>query len=161
VRHLQSLENALAAWAEESRAPTAATLAYSAGVPARIGEALLSDLEAAGLVRRDQADNVTLAVPLAAFRAGARDLVAKVKAFRFEGERKLNAVADYARSADCRSVVLRRYFGEANPPRCGACDRCRGAGVVAERAAAPPKRPRRRHRRDRGPAKHASSTKSP
>jgi ATP-dependent DNA helicase RecQ len=158
VRHLQSLENALAAWAEESRAPTAAALAYSAGVPARIGEALLSDLEEAGLVRRDEAGNVALAVPLAAFRAGARDLVAKVKAFRFEGERKLKTVADYARSPECRSVFLRRYFGEANPPRCGICDRCRAAGVVAESTAAPPKRPRRRRRRrHRQPTNRASS----
>jgi ATP-dependent DNA helicase RecQ len=160
VRHLQSLENALAAWAEERRAPTAAALAYSAGVPARIGEALLPDLEEAGLVARDDADNVTLAVPLAAFRAGARDLVAKVKAFRFEGERKLNTVADYARSQDCRSVFLRRYFGEANPPRCGTCDRCRGAGVVAEPVPVPPKRKRRRRNRHRRPAKHAPSSLS-
>ncbi len=47
VRHLERLEAALSAWASEQRAPTGAALAYSAGVPARIAEVLLSDLEQA------------------------------------------------------------------------------------------------------------------
>src|SRR5262249_32950773 len=88
VRHLLSLEKALVAWAEEERTPTAAALATSAAVPARIAEALLLDLEEAGLIEHSKGA-IKLAVPLAAFRTGARDLVAKVKTFRFEGERKL------------------------------------------------------------------------
>ena len=72
VWHLARLETALIAWASEHRAPTAAALAYSAGVPARIGEALLSDLEQAGLVQRDEEDRINVAVPLDIFRAGAR-----------------------------------------------------------------------------------------
>lgn len=134
VWHLARLESALTAWATEQRAPTAATLAYSAGVPVRIGEVLLSDLEQAGLIQRDQESRISLAVPLETFRAGARDLVAKLKIFRYEGERRLQAVADYAQSEDCRGVFLRRYFGEEHPPRCGTCDRCRGIGTVATRA---------------------------
>jgi ATP-dependent DNA helicase RecQ len=132
VRHLERLGNALTAWAAEHRAPTAAALAYSAGVPARIGEALLSDLEQAGLIERDEDGHIVIAVPLGAFHAGARDLVAKLKTFRFEGERRLRLVANYARSEDCRSVFIRRYFGEEHPPRCGTCDRCRAdrAGVT-------------------------------
>lgn len=125
VRHLVRLETALTAWATEQRAPTAATLAFSAGVPVRIGKVLLSDLEQAGLVQRDQEGRIIVAVPLEIFRAGARDLVAKLKTFRYEGERRLRAVAAYAQSEDCRSVFLRRYFGEERPPRCGTCDRCR------------------------------------
>jgi ATP-dependent DNA helicase RecQ len=147
VRHLLGLEKALAAWAQESRTPTAATLAFSAGVPARIAEALLVDLEDAGLIKRTADGAIALAVPIAAFRAGARDLVAKVKTFRFEGERKLKTVADYATSQECRSIFLRRYFGEDNPPRCGTCDRCRQLGAQAPQAAAPPKRKRRRRRK--------------
>jgi ATP-dependent DNA helicase RecQ len=131
VRHLERLESALAAWAAEDRAPAAATLAYSAGVPARIGESLLSDLEEAGLVQRDQEGGVMVAVPLESFRAGVRDLMAKLKTFRYEGERRLGAVADYARSEECRSVFLRRYFGEEHPPRCGTCDRCRASAARA------------------------------
>jgi ATP-dependent DNA helicase RecQ len=131
VWHLVRLENALTAWATERRAPTAAALAYSASVPARIGEALLSDFEHAGLIQRDQEDRIVVMVPLETFRAGARDLVAKLKTFRYEGERRLRAVADYARSEECRSVFLRRYFGEEHPPRCGTCDRCRAVGAAA------------------------------
>src|SRR6516162_10155652 len=58
VRHLERLDAALTAWASEDRAPTAAVLAYSAGVPARIAEVLLADLEQAGLVGRDPEDRI-------------------------------------------------------------------------------------------------------
>jgi ATP-dependent DNA helicase RecQ len=156
VRHLERLEAALTAWAAEQRAPTAAALAYSAGVPGRIAEALLSDLEQAGLVERDEEDRIVIAAPLEIFRAGARDLVAKLKTFRFEGERRLRTVADYARSKECRSVFLRRYFGEENPPRCGTCDRCRAIRAADARTASSRedhagKRRRRSHDRPAGP----------
>jgi ATP-dependent DNA helicase RecQ len=134
VLHLGRLETALTAWATEHRAPTAAALAYSAGVPARIAEVLLSDLEQTGLVQLDQQGRIIVGVPPEIFRAGARDLVAKLKTFRYEGERRLRAVADYAQSEECRSVFLRRYFGEEQPPRCGTCDRCRAIGAAAPRA---------------------------
>jgi ATP-dependent DNA helicase RecQ len=131
VRHLARLEHALAAWAAEERAPSATTLALSAGVPARISDALLSDLESVGLIERDAARRIAVAVSRERFRAGAAEIVAKLKGFRYAGERKLAVVAEYARSDECRSVFLRRYFGEENPPRCGMCDRCRRARVVA------------------------------
>ena len=95
---------------------------------------LLSDLEQTGLVRRDQEGGIIVGVPLEILRAGARDLVAKLKTFRYEGERRLRAVADYAQSDECRSVFLRRYFGQEQPPRCGNCDRCRAIGAAATRA---------------------------
>ena len=155
VRHLERLDAALTAWASERRAPTAAVLAYSAGVPARIAEALLADFEEAGLVQRDEEDRIVVAVGLEAFRAGARDLVAKLKTARFEGERRLRVIADYARSDECRSVFLRRYFGEADPPRCGTCDRCRGVTAPAapsEPSRTPRRRRGRRRRRQRAPA---------
>jgi ATP-dependent DNA helicase RecQ len=110
VWHLARLETALAAWADEARAPTAAALALSAGVPIRTSDTLLSELDT--------------------FRAGPGELVAKLKRSRHEGTRRLAAVADYARSEECRSVSLRRYFGEEHPPPCGTCDRCR-AGLAA------------------------------
>jgi len=160
VWHLERLETALAAWATEQRAPTAAALAYSAGVPARIGEALLSDLEQAGLVQRDQERRIVVAVPLETFRAGTRDLVAKLKRFRYEGERRLQAVADYAQSEECRSVFLRRYFGEEHPPRCGICDRC--CAIHAAAAPAGPSREthsrKQRRTRDRSSRSAQSSS---
>jgi ATP-dependent DNA helicase RecQ len=117
--HLERLEGALTAWAAEQRTPTAAALAYSAGVPVRICKVLLSDLEQAALIERDQGDRISIVVSLKDFQAGVRDLVRKLKTFRFEGERRLRTVADYARSEECRSVFLRRYCGEEYPPRCG------------------------------------------
>src|SRR5262245_4024424 len=108
VWHLERLESALTAWASEERAPTVATLAYSAGVSARICEVLLLDLEQAGLIERDQEGRITIAVSLEAFAAGSRDLMAKLKTFRYEGERRLQTVANYAQSNECRSVFLRR-----------------------------------------------------
>ena len=158
VRHLLALEKALVAWAGEKRTPTAAALATSAAVPARIAEALLIDLEEAGLITQGKAGAIKIAVPLEAFRAGARELVAKVKTFLFEGERKLKTVAAYATTDECRSVFIRRYFGEDLPPRCGTCDRCRARSVVAAQPpmpttppSDPPKRRRRRRRRRKTP----------
>ena len=38
---------------------------------------------------------------------------------------KLDAVERYARGRGCRRGALLGYFGEASPPQCRACDRCR------------------------------------
>src|SRR6516225_6377050 len=75
VWHLERLENALSAWTGEQRVPNAATLAYSANVPTRICEVLLSDLEEAALVERDRVGGITVSVAAERFRAGVRDLV--------------------------------------------------------------------------------------
>ena len=85
---------------------------------------LLSDLEQAGLIERGQNGGITIVVPPETFGVGVGDLVAKLKNFRYEGERRVRLIADYAQSKECRSVFLRRYFGEEHPPRCGTCDRC-------------------------------------
>ena len=39
--------------------------------------------------------------------------------------RRLQAITDYVDTDDCRSVFIRRWFGEVNPPKCRNCDRCR------------------------------------
>ena len=146
VRHLERLEGALTAWTDERRAPTPEKLAYSAGVPARICEVLLSDLEEAGVVERDQKGGINIVVPPESFKAGVRDVVAKLKTFRYEGERRLRLIADYAHTKECRSVFLRRYFGEDHPPRCGTCDHCRADRVVTSHAK-PSRRGRSGHAR--------------
>src|SRR4029077_13627652 len=111
--------------------PTPDTLAYSAGVPARICEVLVSDLQEAGLIQQDEEGGINIVVSPQDFKDGVRDLVAKLKTFRYEGERRLRLLPDYAQSMECRSVFLRRYFGEDHPPRCGTCDRCRADSVAA------------------------------
>jgi hypothetical protein len=42
-----------------------------------------------------------------------------------EDDRRMNGIAEYARAPECRSVFIRKWFGETDPPRCGRCDRCR------------------------------------
>jgi superfamily II DNA helicase RecQ len=42
-----------------------------------------------------------------------------------ERVRCLAVIAQYAQTEGCRSVFLRRFFGEEDPPSCGTCDRCR------------------------------------
>ncbi|HEY9898639.1 MAG TPA: ATP-dependent DNA helicase RecQ [Pantanalinema sp.] len=37
---------------------------------------------------------------------------------------KLDAMVNYAHTADCRRAYILDYFGETAPSRCGACDRC-------------------------------------
>lgn len=37
---------------------------------------------------------------------------------------QLRQVLDYAESTECRRAVQLRYFGEAHPGQCGACDNC-------------------------------------
>jgi ATP-dependent DNA helicase RecQ len=158
IRHLGRLEHALAAWAIEHRAPTPTALAYSAGVPLRICEVLLSDLEQAGLVERDQEGRITV-LSLESFAAGSHDLVAKLKTFGYEGERRLRLVANYAQSEECRSVFIRRYFGELHPPRCESCDRCRVGRTAATRT--DPSRQhhseKKRHRPGRRRSRHPCS----
>src|SRR5690606_14285528 len=38
---------------------------------------------------------------------------------------RLDEMVDYAETKQCRRAVILRYFGEAAPDRCGACDNCR------------------------------------
>ena len=44
---------------------------------------------------------------------------------RAEDRRRLEAVVRYCESTMCRARILATYFGEAAPPACGRCDRCR------------------------------------
>src|SRR4029434_1134071 len=106
------------------------------------------------LVERDREGRITIAVPEKSFNAGVRDLVAKLKIFRYEGERRLRLIADYAHSQECRSVFIRRYFGEDYPPRCGTCDRCR-ADQVAATPASPSRKARQQSPAQAAPRMHA------
>jgi hypothetical protein len=58
-------------------------------------------------------------------RDGADDLAVRYETHRREDQRRLEAIAGYAKTEGCRSVYIRRWFGEPDPPRCGKCDRCR------------------------------------
>jgi ATP-dependent DNA helicase RecQ len=47
---------------------------------------------------------------------------------RAEDRRRLEGVVRYCESTMCRARILATYFGDAAPPACGRCDRCRRAG---------------------------------
>ena len=47
---------------------------------------------------------------------------------RAEDRRRLEGVVRYCESTMCRARILATYFGDAAPPSCGRCDRCRRAG---------------------------------
>ena len=85
--------------------------------------------------------------------------LSSMKTFAFEGERKLKTVAAYANTEECRSVFIRRYFGEDLPPRCGTCDRCRGGEVVMAREEAAVKPTLRKRRRRRRPKARVPASK--
>lgn len=38
----------------------------------------------------------------------------------------MDSIAEYVFTGECRAVLLRRYFGEADGAPCGLCDVCRG-----------------------------------
>ncbi len=38
----------------------------------------------------------------------------------------MESIAEYALTSECRAVLLRRYFGEADGEPCNLCDICRG-----------------------------------
>jgi ATP-dependent DNA helicase RecQ len=140
---LHRVAAALASWAAEGRAVRPADLALSAEVPATVCGALCAQLEEMGLVQQVERRRYQAVVPAQELRSGAADLEGRLEIQRREDVRRLRAIAEYAEAEECRSVFVRRFFGEESPPACGTCDRCR------EARAAQPARPRRRRRRRR------------
>lgn len=169
---LRRVGRALAAYAKEEKSPIGRELALSAGVPATVAKVVCAQLEQLGLVELEESRWRALAEP-AATVAGTDDLAQRFEVRRREDARRLASIAGYAATEDCRSVYIRRWFGEDNPPRCGKCDRDRrmkklretvaGAVERAERAAdragggEPPRRRRRRRRPKRAREKPAGS----
>lgn len=146
VSQLLRVAKALAAWGEEQKVVTVQALALSAQIPATTCAALAAQLEAVGLIRREGAA-YAVAVGPEALAEGARDLAGRLETLRREDARRLASVAEYAGTAECRSVFIRRYFGEEDPPRCGKCDRDRVPTRAGAEAPSPKRRRRSRRRR--------------
>jgi ATP-dependent DNA helicase RecQ len=54
-----------------------------------------------------------------------RRIETEIEESRRTGERlRLNALAAFVETAQCRRALLRRHFGEDPPERCGNCDNC-------------------------------------
>ncbi len=133
---------ALAAWAGEERAPSTAALALSASLGPRATQALLAILAEAGLIRMDDGDVEVLVAP-DKVEEEARSLAGRFATQRTQDSRRLDSVAEYAASTECRSVFLRRYFGEDGASPCRICDVCRGVTARAPQIIQPLQRKRR------------------
>src|SRR5262249_26801253 len=122
---LYRLAAALAAWKDEEREPSLEALALSAELGPRVASALLTKLEEAGLVSFDEA-RICIPGPKETLERDARALAGQFETLRTQDARRLDAIAEYARSDLCRALFLRDYFGESEGERCGLCDVCRG-----------------------------------
>lgn len=125
---LESIGRALAAWADAERDVTVKDLALSAQVPATPCRALCSQLEEAGLLMREADRKLSVRVDTTTLHEAIADLARRFKTVQREDMRRINAIADYTGTAICRSVFVRQWFGESDPPQCGKCDRCRRRG---------------------------------
>lgn len=145
---------ALAAWAGEERDANIEELALSAGVSQRAATSLVTTLVEAGICERVAGGRVHPTVPLETLVERVEGLRSRFEVLRREDARRLKAVVEFARTTECRSVALRRYFGDDDPTPCGRCDICRSQGIMAPQRSQRPSRrggDRRRGRRDQGP----------
>ena len=120
---LYKLGKALAAWVGEGRQPTLEALAVSAELGPRVTAALLTQLEEAGLVVREDSE-IRATVPAALVEERAQALAGQFETLRTQDGRRLDAIAEYARAPGCRAAFLRAYFGEETGEPCGLCDLC-------------------------------------
>ncbi|MFM7141289.1 MAG: helicase-related protein, partial [Alphaproteobacteria bacterium] len=150
---LYKLGSALAAWGSEGRQPTVDALALSADLGERPTNALLVPIEEAGIVElHDDGTVETMGAP-EEIETRVRSLASQFATMRTQDSRRLETVAEYAHTPDCRAVFLRMYFGEEHGPACGLCDVCRGRPdrptTFWSPIAAPP-RPGKKRKRGKG-----------
>src|SRR5437773_2208986 len=147
---------ALAAWAGEERDANIEELALSAGVSQRAATSLVTTLVEAGVCERVGGGRIHPTVPLDTLVERVESLRSRFEILRREDARRLRAVVEYANEPGCRSVALRRYFGDEDTTPCGRCDLCRASGVAAPERFPGRRGGDRRHHRDRRPWRGAA-----
>jgi ATP-dependent DNA helicase RecQ len=136
---------ALTAWAGDERDANIEELALSAGISQRAATSLITVLVDAGIVERvGDGKRVRPLGELDDLVERVEGLRSRFEVLRREDSRRLREVVNYANETECRSISLRRYFGDEEPEPCGRCDLCRQNGVSA-----PERTNRRRRRRGR------------
>ncbi len=150
---LQRIARALEAWAGAARPVAIPELALSAGTPQTVTRSVCTQLEELGALERDALKRMHLVVSAPELRSRIDELLGRMLTRFREDDERLDAVREYANTSECRSIFLRRYFGEENPPACGLCDRCGGA--LDDRRATSPERGQRTGRPKRRRRKHA------
>jgi ATP-dependent DNA helicase RecQ len=139
---------ALAAWAGEDRDANIEELALSAGVSQRAAASLVTTLVEAGVCERVGEGRIHATEPLDTLVERVESLRSRFEVLRREDARRLRAVVEYANEPTCRSVALRRYFGDEDSTPCGRCDLCRANGVMAPERFPDRRGERRHHHRD-------------
>jgi superfamily II DNA/RNA helicase len=160
---LYRLGEALAAWAGEGRKPDLKTLALSAELGDRTTNALLVPIEEAGIVKFDEEGIIEVLVPTDEVDEKVRSLAGQFANLRTQDSRRLDSLADYAKSTVCRAVYLRSYFGEEDGEDCGLCDICRGRperpATFFQPVTAPPRRGKKK-RKGRGRKKTGANNEN-
>ena len=160
---LYRLGEALAAWAGEGRKPDLKTLALSAELGDRTTNALLVPIEEAGIVKFDEEGIIEVLVPTDEVDEKVRSLAGQFANLRTQDSRRLDSLADYAKSTVCRAVYLRSYFGEEDGEECGLCDICRGRperpATFFQPVTAPPRRGKKK-RKGRGRKKTGANNEN-
>jgi ATP-dependent DNA helicase RecQ len=156
---LYKLGSALAAWADEGRTPTVEALALSAGQGPRITQALLAVLEEAGIVAVAEDKTIQIVVPADEVEERSRLLAGQFETLRTQDGRRMDSLSEYATSTECRAVVLRRYFGEADGDSCGLCDICRGRPERPSSFWEPIVQPERKKKKKRRPTRRRRKAK--
>ena len=128
---LRRVAATLAAWSTEQRAVSTKDLAASAGVGRTTAASLCAQLEGAGLLELDAKRRWHVRVGVRTLTDSATDLSKRFETIRRQDAARLRAVGGYALTEACRSVFIRRWFGEAQPPECGKCDRCQAKRHLA------------------------------
>src|SRR5207249_979834 len=122
---------ALAAYAGEDRDANIEELALSAGISQRAASSLVTTLVEGGICERMDGGRIRATGPLDTLVERVESLRSRFEVLRREDARRLRAVVEYANEAGCRSVALRRYFGDESTTPCGRCDLCRASGAAA------------------------------
>jgi ATP-dependent DNA helicase RecQ len=123
-RQLLAVAKALKEWAKEGRAVGVKDLAFSAGVPQTVCKAMCAHLEEMEVVVLDEDRNYRLVGTATELTKQAKTLADRLDVQVNQDDEHLVNLDEYARTTECRSVFIRRYFGEQDPPECGTCDRC-------------------------------------
>lgn len=139
---LRRIGEALAAYADERKDVASKELALAARAPATVTRSAAAQLEELGLLTTRKRRWVPLA-DADTLRGASVGLAERFEVIRREDGRRLRAMAAYAAEPRCRSIFLRRWFGESDPPRCGRCDRCRSERSTRKEAASAVRRAKR------------------
>ncbi|MEM7541271.1 MAG: RecQ family ATP-dependent DNA helicase [Pseudomonadota bacterium] len=125
LSQLERLGEAMTAWTDSGEEVSVEDLAFSAAVQTSSCRALCHRLEEAGLLETTGRDKLKITVPTETLMEGVRELAEQFQVVQRGDLRRLNQMAEYAESTNCRSEFINHCFVDDDIPPCGRCDRCK------------------------------------